>query len=98
MKKTYTTLEVSEQTGATLRQLQWWDTQNWVVPERGVRRQRLYSASQIGQIRRLMEIRRDYRMRFASIPKHGRVRIITQPTEINGVLVIPRAKATRQKR
>ncbi len=95
MKKTYTTLEVSERTGATLRQLQWLDETKVVRAARPNGRRRNYSLDQLKQVQRIMEIRQTFKMRFRDIPAHGRVRIITGPTEIGGVLIIPRKKQYR---
>ncbi len=94
-KRTYTTLEVSEKTGATLRQLQWWDETGYIKATRVKGWRRNYSLDQLKQVQRIMEIRQTFKMRFRDIPAHGRVRIITGPTEIGGILVIPRKKQYR---
>ncbi len=95
--KLYTTNEVSEATGATLRQLQYLDDNGHVVPSRGwvgkKPNARLYSADQIRQIKRMMDIRSTFRLHLREIPPSGKVRIITIPTEINGVLIIPKRRA-----
>ena len=91
----YTTKKVSELTGATPRQLQWWDERKVIVPERkdaDRKRMRFYTIDQVRQVRRLLAIRKDYHIGLKSIPPHGSVRIITEPTVINDVLVIPRRR------
>ncbi len=94
--KLYTTLEVSEATGATLRQLQYFDEQGFIVASRGwvgkKPNARLYSHEQVRQIQRIMEIRRDFQLQWRDIPAHGKVRVITGPTEIGGVLIIPKRR------
>ena len=93
--KLYTTKKVSELTGATPRQLQWWDDRKIVVPERkdvDRKRQRFYTIEQVRQVRRILEIRKDYKLGFKSIPATGAVKILTHPTEINGVLYIPKPR------
>ncbi len=96
MTKLYTTNDVSEQTGATLRQLQFWDETGRIVAARGWvgkrPNSRLYSYDQIRQILRIMEIRRDFQLQWRDIPAHGKVRVITGPTEIGGVLIIPKRR------
>ncbi len=101
--KLYTSNEASAATGATLRQLQWWDETGRIVAGRGKAggkgtrggrgNARLYSNEQVRQIQRIMEIRRDFQLQWRDIPAHGKVRVITGPTEINGVLVIPKVRA-----
>ena len=97
--KLYTTNEVAAATGATLRQLQWWDECGHIKAERGRVggrvNGRLYSLDQLKQIQRIMDIRREFKLHFKDIPMHGRVRVITGPTQIGGVLIIPKRRNWR---
>ncbi len=95
--KMYTTKDACEATGATPRQLQFWDETRRIVAGRGwvgkKPNARLYSHEQVRQIQRIMEIRRDFQLQWRDIPAHGKVRVITGPTEINGTLIIPKVRA-----
>jgi DNA-binding transcriptional MerR regulator len=53
----FSTLEVLRLTGATARQLQWWDEHGVIVPARDGRR-RIYSARDLAEILVVMELRR----------------------------------------
>ena len=70
MKGTFTSLEIAQLTGITLRQLQWWDEQNIVAASRFGRR-RIYSLNDLAEIAIICELRR----RGFSLQK---VRSITQ--------------------
>lgn len=54
----YTTNEVSEMTGASLRQLQWWAEHNWIRPKRGKRYHREWSAEDVEKVRKILALRR----------------------------------------
>lgn len=56
MKTEFTSREVVELTGITLRQLQWWDERGIVVPARAGRR-RLYSLEDLSEIAVICELR-----------------------------------------
>ena len=57
MKQSFTSSQVSERTGLTPRQLQWWDEQGIVVPAREGHR-RLYSAKDLAELAILCDLRR----------------------------------------
>jgi DNA-binding transcriptional MerR regulator len=57
MHETFTSREVVSFTGITLRQLQWWDEQGIVVPERSGH-SRLYSLEDLTEIAVICELRR----------------------------------------
>ena len=57
MQQSYTSSQVSERTGLTPRQLQWWDEQGIVAPRREGHR-RLYSASDLAELAILSDLRR----------------------------------------
>jgi DNA-binding transcriptional MerR regulator len=57
MIESYTSSQVSERTGLTPRQLQWWDEQGIVAPARQGHR-RLYSAKNLAELAILSDLRR----------------------------------------
>jgi DNA-binding transcriptional MerR regulator len=57
MIDSFTSSQVSERTGLTPRQLQWWDEQGIVVPARQGHR-RLYSAKDLAELAILSDLRR----------------------------------------
>ena len=57
MAERFTSNDVVERTGITLRQLQWWDERGIVVPERAGRR-RLYSMADVVEVAVICELRR----------------------------------------
>lgn len=57
MKQSFTSRQVSERTGLTPRQLQWWDEQGIVVPAREGHR-RLYSSEDLAELAILCDLRR----------------------------------------
>jgi DNA-binding transcriptional MerR regulator len=57
MKQSFTSSQVSERTGLTPRQLQWWDEQGIVVPLRQGHR-RLYTAKDLAELAILCDLRR----------------------------------------
>lgn len=57
MRQSFTSSQVSERTGLTPRQLQWWDEQGIVVPAREGHR-RLYSAEDLAEVAILCDLRR----------------------------------------
>ena len=57
MERRYTSEAVAEMAGVTLRQLQWWDEQGIVVPEREGR-SRSYSADDLAEIAVISEMRK----------------------------------------
>ncbi len=57
MNQSFTSSQVSERTGLTPRQLQWWDEQGIVVPARQGHR-RLYSAKDLAELAILCDLRR----------------------------------------
>ena len=56
MNQSFTSSQVSERTGLTPRQLQWWDEQGIVVPERQGHR-RLYSSKDLAELAVLCDLR-----------------------------------------
>jgi DNA-binding transcriptional MerR regulator len=56
MKEEFTSQQVAERTGITLRQLQWWDEQGIVVPARRGHR-RIYSLEDLSEIAVICELR-----------------------------------------
>jgi len=56
MSQSFTSSQVSERTGLTPRQLQWWDEQGIVVPAREGHR-RLYSAKDLAELAVLCDLR-----------------------------------------
>jgi DNA-binding transcriptional MerR regulator len=56
MNQSFTSCQVSERTGLTPRQLQWWDEQAIVVPAREGHR-RLYSAKDLAELAVLCDLR-----------------------------------------
>lgn len=54
--KTYTSSEVARSTGASLRQLQWWDEKSIVIPRQDGHK-REYSQDQVIQIRKMIQLR-----------------------------------------
>ena len=68
MKESFTSFEVAQLTGISLRQLQWWDEQKIVAPSRRGHR-RLYSLDDLAEI----AIIRDLRRRGFSLQKIRRV-------------------------
>jgi len=57
MPQSFTSSQVSQRTGLTPRQLQWWDEQGIVVPDRQGHR-RLYSAEDLAELSILSDLRR----------------------------------------
>ena len=57
MNQSFTSSQVSERTGLTPRQLQWWDEQGIVVPARQGHR-RLYSPKDLAELAILCDLRR----------------------------------------
>ncbi len=57
MNQSFTSSQVSERTGLTPRQLQWWDEQGIVVPARQGHR-RVYSAKDLAELAILCDLRR----------------------------------------
>jgi len=57
LKSTFTSLEIAQLTGITLRQLQWWDEQNIVAASRFGHR-RIYSLDDLAEIAIICELRR----------------------------------------
>jgi len=57
MTQSFTSSQVSQRTGLTPRQLQWWDEQSIVVPARQGHR-RLYSAEDLAELSILSDLRR----------------------------------------
>jgi DNA-binding transcriptional MerR regulator len=57
MTKSFTSSQVSQRSGLTPRQLQWWDEQGIVVPARQGHR-RLYSAEDLAELSILSDLRR----------------------------------------
>jgi DNA-binding transcriptional MerR regulator len=57
MSESFSSSQVSERTGLTPRQLQWWDEQGIVVPARRGHR-RLYSATDLAELAVLCDLRR----------------------------------------
>ena len=57
MSESFTSSQVSERTGLTPRQLQWWDEQGIVVPAREGHR-RIYSAKDLAELAVLCDLRR----------------------------------------
>ncbi len=57
MDQSFTSSQVSERTGLTPRQLQWWDEQGIVVPARQGHR-RVYSAKDLAELAILCDLRR----------------------------------------
>lgn len=96
MNKHFTTREVSEKTGATLRQLQFWDEQGYIIPRREGH-SRVYTARQLRTVQKLVNFRKNHRIWFSrfSLAEIGRAVIVTEPTMIGGRLVIPAAKGKR---
>lgn len=98
---TYTSGQVSAKTGATLRQLQWWDERGILKPLRvknpGVGRGKLreYSEEQLQVAYRIMALRRQSSFNFKSkrgqmiLKYKGPVQFIKEPTVIGGMLVVP---------
>jgi DNA-binding transcriptional MerR regulator len=68
LHQSFTSLEVTQLTGITLRQLQWWDEQNIVAASRNGHR-RVYSFDDLAEI----AILRDLRRRGFSLQKIRRV-------------------------
>lgn len=54
----YATNEVSEMTGASLRQLQWWTEHKWIQPKRGKSDRREWSADDVEKVRKILQLRR----------------------------------------
>ena len=57
LKESFTSIEVAQLTGITLRQLQWWDEQNIVTPSRHGHR-RIYSLDDLAEIAIICDLRR----------------------------------------
>lgn len=57
LKQSFTSLEVAQLTGITLRQLQWWDEQKIVAPSRQGHR-RIYSLDDLAEIAIICDLRR----------------------------------------
>jgi DNA-binding transcriptional MerR regulator len=57
MSQSFTSSQVSERTGLTPRQLQWWDEQGIVVPARSGHR-RIYSVKDLAELAVLCDLRR----------------------------------------
>lgn len=100
-----TAKQVSEKTGATLRQLQVWDENGVIVAGRGKHPQngrpdaRLYEPSDVENIVRLLTLRANFKIRFSDLAKLEKpgvpTMIITGPTLIGGTLVIPKSRHER---
>ena len=57
MKNSFTSIEVAQLTGITLRQLQWWDEQKIVMPSRQGHR-RIYSLDDLAEVAIICDLRR----------------------------------------
>jgi DNA-binding transcriptional MerR regulator len=100
--KYMTTAEVAAFSGATLRQLQWWDERGILRPERIELHSRLYTQEAAARARKLailraagaslQEIRR-YKLLEKGFESATRV---DKPTLIAGVMVIPFGRCKRQ--
>lgn len=55
-RQRYSTAEVAAMTGASLRQLQWWDCEGGIQPAREGQR-RLYSDEQVTLVRKVVQLR-----------------------------------------
>lgn len=55
-RQRYSTAEVAAMTGASLRQLQWWDCEGGIRPAREGQR-RLYSDEQVSTVRKIVQLR-----------------------------------------
>lgn len=88
-----TSREMSRQTGATLRQLQWWDEQFILQPVSKDGHRRLYEPRQVATARRLLALSRaGVQVRRCSPYlkiEWTRVRCISKPTLIGDTLVVP---------
>lgn len=58
LKRWYRTWEVSRETGASHRQLQWWDERRILQPDKIKNHARLYTKEQLEQARRLVMLRK----------------------------------------
>lgn len=67
-QRVFTTLEVAQRTGATARQLQWWDEQRIVVPGRDGAR-RVYSYADLSEVLVIEQLR----MRHISLQRIRKV-------------------------
>ena len=63
--RTYSSKEVAQLTGASLRQLQWWDEHSYVTPRR-IRHYRRYTAAELGHVN-LMKRLLDQQTPYAAI-------------------------------
>ena len=91
----YTSTDVARICGVSLRQLQWWDEQKILRPQFSKRHRRLYHEDQIGQIRKLVQLRnagaslQEIRKRKLLIWEWDEVRQAKRPILVGRVLVIP---------
>lgn len=89
----YTSHEARRLTGASLRNLQWWDEQGILCPVQSLHKRR-YTEDQIDELKRikalreagvrLVNIRRYLKWQYTSVLK------ITVPTVVNGTLIVPK--------
>jgi len=88
----YTTLQVSLMSGASLRQLQWWDDHGILCPP-VVAHMRLYTANEASNARRIVQLRKAgvslKQVRNLLSMEYEHVRKIRVPTVIGSTLVIP---------
>ncbi len=95
-------------TGVSLRVIQYLDERGIVVPKRvkgsggggGSGRIRSYSAQQVNRIRQLQDLRRQHRMHSLKESvailrmTDGPIMVITKPTFLHGILVVPKPPKT----
>lgn len=94
VKIQFSAAEVSIATGASLRQLQWWDERKVIEPVWGiVGHSRLYSPRQVEDVRRLMILRRAgvslRRARPLISEPWQTIRRLKGPTVVGDVLMVP---------
>lgn len=102
----FSVADVCKRTGLKSRSLQFWDEQGIVIPIRGSlklagrrsesRPVRLYTAEQVELIGKLRKARQHFQLTLAEAVKLVEtglpVRVITEPVEINGVLIVPKRR------
>lgn len=93
----------AEATGITLRQLQWWDQNDYFRPEFGTRgHQRCYSVAQVPKARCLAKLRAariplSIAVRLLDTEGWSNVEVLTAYKIINGVLYVPLSKAVKAR-
>lgn len=97
-------LQMVKETGATLRQIQWWDEHGYVIPAFGHRKHsRLYSSQQITIVRKMVALRNagvclSNANRCAVVGAWTKIIIVDKPILVGKVLLVPSSTGTTHRK